>query len=105
MPGKDGPVTVLVRELTGKLAQTFEIMAAKGTGYPMGFLLQQSIIDPETKQLIFEDGDRQALEELGVAGLKSIMLIAQELNGISDEDISKAKSDLLRAPSIGGTIG
>ena len=98
MPGEAGDEPILVRELTGKQSREFEEMIARRAPAPLGFLLQLSIIDPTTKELVFEPADREALEALGISALKPVVAIAQELNGISDADIEKAKEFLLATP-------
>lgn len=101
LPGPDGPIDVLVRELTGTEAKDWEIAVSRGAEWTFGYLLQLSLVDPETKDLLFEPADRQMLEGIGVSKLKPIGLIAQRLSGLSDEDVEKAKRSLLNAPSTG----
>jgi hypothetical protein len=98
MPGSDGPVDILVREMTGTQGRQFEILLATNAPAPIGYLLQVSIVDPESNELIFEEADREALEQLGVAGLNPVLKIAQRMNGITQADIDKAKQSLLSAP-------
>src|SRR5579859_7806227 len=95
MPGSDGPVDILVRELTGSQSAAFEGLVAKGGDNILGFLLQNVICDPETKALIFEPADRALLQELGFTSLKPIVEIAQRQSGLSAEDLEKAKQDLV----------
>jgi|ERR1700682_1668750 len=97
--GLDGEkIDVLVRELTGAEAREFEIAVAKDIPAPIGYLLQMSLVDPETKELLFEPADREALESLGIGGLNPSLKVAAELNGLSDADIAKAKASLRLAP-------
>jgi hypothetical protein len=103
LPGPDGDVDVVVRELTGKQSREFEEAVAKGADAPLGFLLQMCLVDPDTKEPLFEPADRVALEGLGMAGLKPLVLIAQELSGLSEADLEKAKQSLLNAPRNGST--
>jgi hypothetical protein len=101
LPGPDGDENVLVRELTGKQAREFETAVGRGADAPLGFLLQQSLVDPETNELLFEPADRVTLEALGMSILKPIVLIAQRLSGLSDDDVEKAKQSLLNGPPTG----
>lgn len=105
MPGPDGPIPILVRELTAEEATAYERLAAKATkvpGIPIGgILLQMSIADPESGELLFEVADREALDKLGIAGLSPALKLAQELNGVSDADVAKARESLAPAPPIG----
>lgn len=100
-PGPDGPMTVLVRELLGSEAKEWEIAVAKGSEYAFGYLLQMSIVDPETKEPLFEAADRMALESIGVSKLNPIAKVAARLSGLSAADVEAAKKSLLHAPSIG----
>jgi hypothetical protein len=100
MPGPDGPIDVIVRELTGTQSREFEAAIAVKAPAPLGFLLQMCLVDPDTKELLFEPADRVVLESLGMAGLKPIVEIAQRLSGLTEADVEKAKQSLLNAPGI-----
>lgn len=101
LPGPAGPVDVLVRELMGEEAQAFEEAAAVGSPVALGMLLQLALVDPDEKTLLFEVADREMLQQLGMLGLKPILLIIQRQSGTSDEDIAKAKKSLRKAPRRG----
>jgi hypothetical protein len=103
MPGPDGPVDILVREMTGKQAKDFEMAAARGAADLGGYMLQISIVDPDTHELIFEPADRANLEALGITGLNPVLKLIQSLNGMTEEDVEKARQSLLRAPSTATT--
>jgi len=100
-PGPDGPIDVLVRELSGEQAREWEVAVAKHAPSTIGFLLQLSVIDPVDNLPIFEVADRQTLEAIGISKLNPVLKLAQKLNGISDSDIEQAKRDLLAAQSTG----
>lgn len=93
-PTDDGDVDVVVRELTAEEAGEFEMASARGAPNALGMLLQLSIEDPETQQLLFEVTDRGVLQTLGVLGLKDTLLLIKEMSGITDADIEKAKGFL-----------
>jgi len=99
MPGPDGPVDIIVREMTGSQSQTFEMSVARGLENVLGYLLQNVIVDPDSHELMFDAGDRAALQELGMAALKPIVEIAQRQSGLSVKDLEQAKRNLLKAPA------
>lgn len=102
IPGPDGPVAVLVRELLAQEARDFEVANAKGSPNALGMLLQLSIADvDEPHDLLFEPTDRGTLQELGVFGLKEALELIQKLSGVTDEDISKARQSLVAGQSNG----
>lgn len=103
MPGDAGPVEVVVRELLGTEAQQFEIATAKGSPTAMGFLLQMSIADPETHELLFDPADREALQSQGMSSLRHVLEVIKELNGIDDKDLEKAMQALKAAASNGSS--
>ncbi len=100
LPGPDGTkVDVLVREMTGAQAKEFELAVAREAPDVAGYMLQISLVDPETHELLFEPADRANLEALGIAGLNPVLKLIQELNGITEADVEKAKARLTKAPS------
>lgn len=104
IPGPDGPVPVLVRELLAQEARDFEIATAKGSPNALGMLLQLSIADvDEPHDLLFESTDRGTLQELGVFGLKEALELIQALSGVTDEDLAKARQSLVGGLSNGSS--
>jgi len=101
MPGPDGPVDVLLREMTGKEAEEFEQALDKKTPNTLGRLLQTSIYDPETKERLFQPADRAALEELGMTALKPILEKIKKVSAISKADVEKLKANLKTTPTEG----
>lgn len=95
MPGSDGElIDVLVQELTGTEAELFESATAAGAANTLGMLVQLSVVDPETKELLFEPADRSALQQLGMKALKPVIEIANALSGVTVADIQKAQAFL-----------
>lgn len=98
-----GDVVVEVRELSGKQAREFEEAVMKAQPSALGMLLQQCLCDPTTHALLFEPTDRGTIEELGMKALKPLIQCAQELSGIAQTDIDKAKAFLARTQGNGST--
>lgn len=99
MPGPDGPVKVIVRELTGQQSQAFEEATRLKRPNTLGMLLQMVIHDTEdAKDTIFGPADRAVLEELGMTTLKPIVEIAMRQSGLRQEDVERAKQDLAKTP-------
>lgn len=96
LPGPDGPVDVIVREMQGREAQDFEEALAQKRPNTLGMLIQLAVVDPDTHERMFEVGDRQMLEELGMTGLKPVIETIQSLAGITSEDLEKLKANLAR---------
>jgi len=93
-----------VRELLAQEARDFEIATAKGSPNALGMLLQLSIADvEEPHELLFEPTDRGTLQQLGVFGLKETLELIQELSGVTDEDIAKARQSLAAGQSNGSS--
>lgn len=102
MPSPDGPVKIVVRELTGQQSQAFEEAVRLKRPNTLGMLLQMVIHDSEDpKDTIFGPADRAVLEELGMTTLKPIVEIAMHQSGLSDEDVKRAKQDLATTPENG----
>jgi len=102
MPGPDGPVKVLVRELTGAESQSFEQAVRDKKPNTLGMLLQMVIHDTDDdKANIFSAADRAVLEELGMTTLKPIVEIAMKQSGLSEKDVARAKQDLSTTPENG----
>ena len=102
MPGPEGPVKVIVRELTGQQSQAFEQSVASKRPNTLGLLLQMVIHDnEEPKDFLFGPADRGVLEELGMTSLKPIVEIAMRQSGLRGEDIERAKQDLVTTPENG----
>lgn len=99
MKFNDDEVDVVVRELTGVEAQRWEFAVAGKVPNTLGLLLQMSIEEPDTGELMFEPADRENLQVLGVMSLKPVVDLSAVLSGISQEDIDRAKQSLLTAPS------
>lgn len=85
---------VLVRELTAKQAREFQDAISNGNSYPIGYLLEMALIDPETREPLFEATDRQALEDLGMRELRPVLVVIKEQSGIDDDDLQKATQGL-----------
>lgn len=99
MPGAEGPVKVIVRELTGAQAQAFELAATAKRPNTLGMLLQMVIRDTdEPKDNIFGPADRAVLEELSMTSLKPIVDIAMRQSGLNEAELIKAKQDLVTTP-------
>lgn len=94
MPGQNGDVDILVREFSGREAQDVETALSQQRPNTLGMLLQLAIVDPDTKERLFEVGDRAMLEELGMTGLKPVIENIQRLSGITAEDVEKLKQNL-----------
>lgn len=104
IPGPDGPVAVVIRELLASEARDFELAAAKGSPNALGLLLQMSIADiEEPHELLFEPTDRGTLQSLGVFGLKEALELMQELSGVTDDDLAKARQSLAAGLSNGSS--
>lgn len=52
-------------------------------------LVAQSVVDPETKQLLFGEKDVAALGRKSAAALSRVYAVAQRLSGIGDEDVEE----------------
>jgi hypothetical protein len=63
----------------GVSAFKFENMRAK--------LVALSVIDPETKELMFTSGDIDALGKKSAAALQRVFNVAQRLSGLSPKDV------------------
>lgn len=96
LPGPDGPVQILLREMQGREAQDFENAMGQNRPNTLGMLLQLAIVDPDTHERMFEIGDRAMLEELGMTGLKPVIEGIQSLAGITAEDLEKLKANLVK---------
>lgn len=94
MPGPDGAVKIIVRELIGRDAQEFESAQQNNRPNQLGMLLQLSIVDPDTKERLFEVGDRAILEELGMTTLKPVIEKIMGLLGVTAEELEKIKANL-----------
>lgn len=99
MPGPEGPVKVIVRELTGRESQVFQMSVRAGKPNTLGMLLCMVVRDPETKDLVFGPADRAAVEELGVTALNPLAEIVAKMNGLTDADVEKAKEGLAPTPA------
>lgn len=60
-------------------------------------LVARCIIDPETGELVYDYRRLTDIDELGsfnAAGLDRLFQVAQELNGITDDDVEKLEKNL-----------
>ena len=91
---------VFIKSLTGSERDRFErdIVEWKGKGKNTkaemkdnirAKLVVLTVIDPETKQLLFTRADVAALGEKNASALDAIFSKAQELSKLSDEDIEE----------------
>lgn len=96
---------ILMRGLTGKQRDAFEaeVFVIKGTGKNIKSDVQRvnirarlcalSIVDPDTKQQLFNDTDIEQLGNKAVVVLDRLYTIAQELSGMREEDIEELEKN------------
>lgn len=88
--------SVCVRSLTGLERDRFEasMIDQKNKGRVnlenlRAKLVQKTVIDPETKELMFTIGDLEVLGAKSAAALNRIFTKAQELSGLTDKDVDE----------------
>ncbi len=96
-------VDVLVTEMTGTQTRDYEVAMAKNAPNLVGFLLQMVLLDPDTKEPLFEAGDRAQLEALGMEKLTGIIKQALRLSGMDDAEMAKIKDRLVHGQANGST--
>lgn len=103
LPTPEGPAKVILRELTAGEAQAFETAVRNKAQNLLGFLIQMTVRDPETHELVFQPADRGAIEELGMTALKPLATIITRMSGLSEAEVEKAKQDLQTTPGADGS--
>ena len=89
--------TVVIKMMSGKERDAFEasIVEMKGSKQSYKFenirakLVQKTVIDPETKALMFTVGDIEALGNKSAAALDRVFSVAQKLSKITSEDVEE----------------
>ena len=89
--------TVVVKAMTGQERDSFEasIVEIKGSAQSYKFenlrakLVAKTVIDPETKQLMFTVGDIEALGKKSAAALDRIFSVSQRLSKITEKDVEE----------------
>lgn len=89
--------TVTIRMMTGRERDAFEasIVDSKGGTRAMKFdnirakLVAKTVIDPDTKELMFTVADVEALGNKSAAALDRIFSASQKLSKITEEDVEE----------------
>ena len=85
--------TVVIKMMSGKERDAFEgsLVKNKQVTYDniRAKLAQKTIIDPETKELMFSLGDIEAIGKKSAAALDRVFSASQKLSKISDSDVEE----------------
>ena len=87
--------SVTIKMMTGKERDAFEasIMGAKGKNITLenirAKLVAKTVIDPETKELMFSLGDIETLGTKSAAALDRIFSASQKLSKITESDVDE----------------
>ncbi len=93
--------SVVVRAMSGKERDAFEesVIEIKNGHKSTKLdnfrakLVQKTVIDPETKELMFSAADIEALGRKSAAALDRVFSTAQKLNGLSPSDVEELEKN------------
>ena len=102
-----GGIELLIVGMSGKARANFLKRSSRGGEVDLERFYPELIIttahDPETRERVFEDADRDAISAKSGAALEQVAQVALRLSGMAARSVEEAVEDLSEAPSEGST--